>query len=83
MEFYLTIYAKAATSLESIILNHPFVDGNKRTATVAAEFFLEINGNALFAPDKAFEDFAVHVAESGPSLNEIEAWISGFSRRCE
>lgn len=71
--------SKVATLLESLILNHPFVDGNKPTATVATEFLLEINGLSLFVSDKAFEDFAVHVAESRPPLEEITSWIQEIS----
>lgn len=73
--------SKAAALFESIILNHPFVDGNKRTATIATEFFLEINGLTLSAPDKAFEDFAVHIAESRPPLEEIEEWLKENTER--
>ncbi len=39
--------AKAAVILQGIIRGHPFVDGNKRTAFVAMELFLELNGKAL------------------------------------
>lgn len=80
-EFYPDLMSKAAALFESIILNHPFVDGNKRTATVAVEFFLEINGHTLSATDKAFEDFAVHVAENGPSFDEIEEWLQSNVER--
>lgn len=41
---YPTLEEKAAVLLHSIALNHPFADGNKRTATVAAIFMLMING---------------------------------------
>ncbi len=74
-EFYPDLFSKVAALFESTILNHPFVDGNKRTATVTAEFFLEIDGHTLSASDKSFEDFAVHVAESRPTLEEIEVWV--------
>ena len=80
-EFYPDLFSKVAALFESIILNHPFVDGNKRTAAVAAEFFLEINGYTINAPDKAFEDFAVHIAESKPELEEIEEWLRQNSER--
>jgi death-on-curing protein len=41
---YPTVPEKAAALLHSIARNHPFADGNKRTATVAALFMLEVNG---------------------------------------
>jgi death-on-curing protein len=78
-EFYPELFSKAAAMFESVILNHPFVDGNKRTATVTVEFFVELNGWTLVAPDRDFEDFAVHVAESKPALEKIEEWLRGHS----
>ncbi|HEX3050078.1 MAG TPA: type II toxin-antitoxin system death-on-curing family toxin [Aggregatilineaceae bacterium] len=41
---YATLSEKAAALLHSIARNHPFIDGNKRTATLAALFMLEVNG---------------------------------------
>lgn len=78
-EFYLDLHAKAAALLESRIMNHPFVDGNKRTAAITVEFFLLLNGWSLNAPDQEFEDFAVHVAESKPELEEFEEWLRRLS----
>jgi death-on-curing protein len=74
-EFYPDLLSKAAALFESIILNHPFVDGNKRTGTVVTEFFIEINGWTLDALDRDYEDFAVDVAESKPPLEEIAEWL--------
>jgi death-on-curing protein len=74
-EFYPSIQAKAAALLESVILNHPFVDGNKRTAMVAAAMFLDRNGYTLHPTSQDLEDFAVHVAESKPAFEEIVAWL--------
>ena len=82
-EFYPDLFSKAAALFESIILNHPFVDGNKRTATVTVEFFIEINGWKLAAIDQDFEDFAVHVAESKPPIKEIVEWLRQNSSQSE
>jgi death-on-curing protein len=41
---YPTLAEKGAALLHSLALNHPFVDGNKRTATLAMLTFLELNG---------------------------------------
>jgi len=43
-DLYSDIFSKAAALLDSIIRNHPFLDGNKRTAIGAACLFLERNG---------------------------------------
>ena len=79
-EFYPSILSKAAVLLEAIIRNHPFVDGNKRTAMVATAMFLDRNGYTLSPTSQDLEDFAVHVAESRPSLEEIEEWLHHNSR---
>ena len=44
---YPTVADKAAALLHSIARNHPFIDGNKRTATVAAVFMLAVNGRVV------------------------------------
>jgi death-on-curing protein len=45
--------ALAAAYAFGLVRNHPFVDGNKRTAFVAAELYLNLNGKALLAEDAA------------------------------
>ena len=82
-EFFPELFGKVAALFEAIILNHPSVDGNKRTATIASEFLLEINGHTLSAKDIDLEDFAVHIAESRPSLEEIEWWLRSHSSSIE
>ena len=42
--YYDDIVAEAAALMESLAINHPFVDGNKRIAFAAADVFLRING---------------------------------------
>jgi death on curing protein len=62
---YATVWEKAAALLQSLACNHGWVDGNKRTAWVAALTFLTVNGHPLdpaFDEDAA-EEFMVAVAE--------------------
>ena len=65
----------AASYAHAIVQNHPFVDGNKRTALMAAYTFLAINGRDLEAPEP--ETVAVMMALSGGDLSEGEfaEWI--------
>lgn len=44
----------AADLLYGIAANHPFIQGNKRTALIAAESFLRLNGFDLHLPDRDF-----------------------------
>ena len=46
-ELYPDIFAKSAALMESLIKNHPFIDGNKRTAITSSAIFLQVNGHNL------------------------------------
>ncbi|WP_240342319.1 type II toxin-antitoxin system death-on-curing family toxin [Methylococcus sp. EFPC2] len=55
--YYDDIVAEAATLLESLAINHPFVDGNKRIAFAATDIFLRINGYRInHAPMAIYAD---------------------------
>jgi death-on-curing protein len=72
---YPTLPEKAAALLHSIARNHPFADGNKRTATLAALFMLLVNGLKVQwdAPD-ALEQI-LDVAEGRRSVADFAAWL--------
>ena len=74
-ELYVSIYAKAGALMRGIIADHPFVDGNKRTATMAAAVLLELNGVRLSMQSQELEDFAVKVAVDHLSIDEIAKWF--------
>lgn len=52
--YYADIAEEAAALLESLLINHPFIDGNKRVAFAACDVFLRINGHALSADSDWF-----------------------------
>ncbi len=56
---------KAAAIIESLFNNHPFVDGNKRTATAATEIFLNLNGYFIDYDDFAAYEFFMCVFDEG------------------
>lgn len=56
------IFAMAAAYLFHIVQNHPFFDGNKRTGTVAALVFLDLNGIEIDAPKGSLYDLTLSVA---------------------
>ena len=74
-EFYPTIFEKAAALLESIIKNHPFVDGNKRTGFLAVFALLYRNKFELLATKEAAYDFIINVASSQITFEEIILWL--------
>lgn len=72
---YPTLPEKAAALLHSIARNHPFADGNKRTATVAVLLMLAVNGlNVRWQPAEALE-MIIAVAEGKRTLDEFAEWL--------
>lgn len=80
-EQYPDIFQKAAVYLRNIIADHPFVDGNKRTAVICAGIFLGRNNQKLTATPKELEDFAVYVATKKPEVAEIATWLKSRSKK--
>jgi len=58
-----------------IAKNHPFLDGNKRTAAVVFETFLEVNGHVLAASDEELYPAMVQLAEGSLSEESLAAWL--------
>jgi death-on-curing protein len=69
--------ALAASYGYGIARNHPFIDGNKRTAFVAMELFLNLNGFELNAPDEACVLTMLDVASGQMSEDAFALWIRG------
>lgn len=63
--------AMAAACLFHLCKNHPFVDGNKRTALASAEVFLILNGMRLSATNEQLEELTLGVAEGRVSKQEL------------
>ena len=74
-DLYRDLFHKAAALLESLIGNHPFLDGNKRTAISAAGLFLMLNGYELNASQKDFEAFALEMALKKRDVQDAAAWF--------
>jgi death-on-curing protein len=72
---YSTLLEKAAALMHSLILNHPFLDGNKSTATVAIVIFLNENGlRETWQTDDAHQ-FIIAIAEGKHDVPAIAAWL--------
>lgn len=74
-ELYPSIFLKAAALLDSLINNHPFVDGNKRSGITAAALFLQANGWRLSASNAELEEFTLRVAVAHPEVPRIAEWL--------
>lgn len=74
--YYSDLVQSAAALWESLAQNHPFVDGNKRTAFASAYTFLIINDVRIMADPLATWDFIRDSCEFGRlQLNVLEAWL--------
>ncbi len=79
---YPDLFLKAAALLESLSKNHPFLDGNKRTAFISAVVFLEVNGYQLNADQEEAADFVLQIAASSKKETEvIAAWLKKHSKK--
>lgn len=78
-DLYPDLFLKTAALMDSLIRNHPFVDGNKRTAITAAALFLRMNGYRLTVENKEMVRFALACAQSQRSLEEIADWFRRYS----
>ena len=76
---YPTIFLKAASMFHSIINNHPFFDGNKRTSLFTAVLFLEYNGYHLEFSKKEGIEFTLKAHNDDWSVEQIADWIKQHS----
>lgn len=75
-----TAFDKAATLAGSLIRQHPFVDGNKRTAVYAAAYLLEKSGYGLEAQQRELEEFGVSIAVGKLETRDVARWLEKNTR---
>jgi death on curing protein len=78
-----TIFELAACYAEAIANNHPFIDGNKRSAFMAADTFLEQNGFILIADQEELADLMVNLANHKLSRAGVAAYFEQHSTPLE
>ena len=74
-DLYPTQEEKSAAVLESIISNHPFLDGNKRLGFVLMKLILLEAGLSIKASHDDVYNFIIEVAKGGHDINSITNWI--------
>jgi len=74
-DLYADIFLKAGALVQSIVKNHPFIDGNKRTAFVSAVALLKASGWHLKLSQDEVVQFMVRVANENLSVDEIAKWL--------
>ena len=78
-ELYAGVFLKAAVLGHSIITNHPFLDGNKRTGFEAMRLLLRINGSDIKASEKKKFDFVLKIAKGHCKERDIADWLERHS----
>jgi len=79
-DLYPDLFSKAGALMESLLQNHPFVDGNKRTAITASAMFLRLNGYRLTASNPEVEQFTFSALLEHWPVGRLAAWFEGHTR---
>lgn len=74
--YYNDLSAMAAALFESLIMNHPFIDGNKRVAFFVTDVFLRMNGWYLDIDDEEAHTFLIGLIETSKcDFDNLRPWI--------
>jgi len=80
--YYRDLAEMAAALFESLLMNHPFVDGNKRVAFFATDVFLRLNGWRLEVDAQRAHAFLVGLLENGVcDFEHLVPWLREGLRR--
>lgn len=79
-DLYPTIFKKAAAVGESIIMNHPFIDGNKRSGYLLMEALLRYEGYKIIASDEDLYNFVISISTGSISFEEIVEWLKNNTK---
>ncbi len=80
--YYDDVIAEAAALLESLAVNHPFIDGNKRIAFAVADVYLRLNGYVFDGDPIEAYGFMIGLFENGAfRFEQLEPWLRENSKR--
>lgn len=77
-DLYPTLFEKAAALHHSLVMNHAFLDGNKRTAYETMKGFLHFNGYRITAPQNEIVRMCIAVDNEGWKSKEIVGWLENY-----
>ena len=75
VDLYPDVIARSAALMESLLLNHPFIDGNKRTAYVVVRLYLLSNGLDIKASEENKYELIINIASGMTKYDEILEWL--------
>jgi death-on-curing protein len=79
-ELYPSILEKAAALTESILINHPFMDGNKRTGYALLRLYLLSYGLDIIASSDNKYEFVINIASGTLKYEGIVTWLKGNTK---
>jgi death-on-curing protein len=82
-DLYPTFFHKAAAIMESIILNHPFIDGNKRTGFLLCEALLQSYGFTINTNTESIYNFLIDISTGNKDFEMIVTWLQQNSQQRE
>jgi len=74
-DLYPDFFSKAAAIGESIIINHPFIDGNKRTGYILMEAILRFGNIKINASNDELYNFVISISTGEKKFDEIVEWL--------
>ena len=74
-DLYPSVFEKAASLIESILVNHPFIDGNKRTGYTLLRLYLIQNGLDINASQDNKYEFVIDIASGTLKYEGILSWL--------
>ena len=80
-DLYPTLFLKCAALLHSLLRNHAFVDGNKRTSMYSAMVFLELNGYIVVAKQMEIVEYAIFIENKKPEIEDIAEWLKKHTKK--
>ncbi|MBI4353171.1 MAG: type II toxin-antitoxin system death-on-curing family toxin [Candidatus Omnitrophica bacterium] len=78
---YPAVFDKAAAVCHSLLMSHPFVDGNKRTAFAACHLTLLLNGWDLTSDSNETYAFLIRTIKNRLAWQEISSWLKTRSQK--
>jgi death on curing protein len=79
--YYDSLVHEAAALLESLVQNHPFLDGNKRLAFAVVDVFLRINGYSIAASSDSIYEFMIRLFEARSfDMEHLVPWLQASAR---
>lgn len=81
VDLYPSIFEKAGALVHSLLLNHPFIDGNKRTAMASMLVFLDINGYSFSISQKKLVIAALSIENKKWNIKKISLWLQKHAKK--